>query len=153
DRVTKWFTFNEPIVPVEGGYLYDFHYPNVVDAGRAAQVAYNTMIAHAKAVEAFRSFEIKNGKIGIILNLTPSYPRSENPADLRYSRNGDLVLNRSFLDAAVLGEYSREVMDILNEHDQVPVTQKRDSELLKGNTADILGVNYYQPRRVKAKEH
>src|SRR5699024_3718307 len=24
DRVTKWFTFNEPIVPVEGGYLYDF---------------------------------------------------------------------------------------------------------------------------------
>jgi beta-glucosidase/6-phospho-beta-glucosidase/beta-galactosidase len=35
DRVLHWFTFNEPIVPVEGGYLYDFHYPNVVDfAGR-----------------------------------------------------------------------------------------------------------------------
>jgi 6-phospho-beta-glucosidase len=31
DRVLHWFTFNEPIVPVEGGYLYDFHYPNVVD--------------------------------------------------------------------------------------------------------------------------
>ncbi|SPU05794.1 mannoside-phospho-beta-d-glucosidase [Bacillus spizizenii] len=24
DRVKKWFTHNEPIVPVEGGYLYDF---------------------------------------------------------------------------------------------------------------------------------
>src|SRR5699024_4914579 len=23
DKVSKWFTFNEPIVPVEGGYLYD----------------------------------------------------------------------------------------------------------------------------------
>ena len=23
--------FNEPIAPVEGGYLYDFHYPNIVD--------------------------------------------------------------------------------------------------------------------------
>lgn len=30
-RVKKWFTHNEPIVPVEGGYLYDFHYPNKVD--------------------------------------------------------------------------------------------------------------------------
>src|SRR5699024_1792397 len=140
DRVSKWFTFNEPIVPVEGGYLYDFHYPNVVDAGRAAQVAYNTMIAHAKAVEAFRSFEIQNGKIGIILNVKPSYSRSENAGDLRASRIADLFFNRSFLDPAVLGEYPGELMDILNEHGQLPVTQKGDSELLKGNTADILGV-------------
>lgn len=26
-KVKYWITFNEPIVPVEGGYLYDFHYP------------------------------------------------------------------------------------------------------------------------------
>src|SRR5699024_3974384 len=114
--------------------------------------AYNAMIAHAKAVEAFRSFEIKNGKIGIILNLTPSYPRSKNPADLRASRIADLFFNRSFLDPAVLGEYPRELMDILGEHGQLPVTQQGDNGLLKDNTADILGVNYYQPRRVKAKE-
>src|SRR5690625_546478 len=116
DRVSKWFTFNEPIVPVEGGYLYDFHYPNVVDAGRAVQVAYNMMIAHAKAVEAFRSFEIKNGKIGIILNLTPSYPRSENPADLKASRITDLFFNRSFLDPSVLGMYLQEWIELLREN-------------------------------------
>ena len=52
DRVKKWFTFNEPIVPVEGGYLYDFHYPNIVDARRAFQVAYHTVLAHALAVAA-----------------------------------------------------------------------------------------------------
>src|SRR5699024_1994337 len=112
-----------------------------------------TMIAHAKAVEAFRSFEIKNGKIGIILNLTPSYPRSENTADLRASRIADLLFNRSYLDQTVLGEYPGELMDILNEHVQITVTQKGDSELMNRNTADILGVNNYQPRRVKAKEH
>ncbi|WP_121616416.1 glycoside hydrolase family 1 protein [Virgibacillus halodenitrificans] len=153
DRVTKWFTFNEPIVPVEGGYLYDFHYPNVVDASRAAQVAYHTMIAHAKAVEAFRDCEIKDGKIGIILNLTPSYPRSQNPADLRASRIADLFFNRSFLDPAVLGEYPEELISILREHGQLPKTEAGDKELIQANTADILGVNYYQPRRVKAKEH
>lgn len=153
DRVKKWFTFNEPIVPVEGGYLYDFHYPNIVDAKRAFQVAYNTMIAHAKAVEAFRKHDVQDGQIGIILNLTPSYPRSQNPADLRASRIADLFFNRSFLDPAVLGEYPRELIGLLQEHGQLPKTEKGDSDLLKDNTADILGVNYYQPRRVKAKEN
>ncbi|ALX50133.1 glycoside hydrolase family 1 protein [Lentibacillus amyloliquefaciens] len=153
DRVSKWFTFNEPIVPVEGGYLYDFHYPNIVDAKRAFQVAYNTMIGHAKAVDAFRKHDVKDGRIGIILNLTPSYPRSRNPADLRASRIADLFFNRSFLDPAVLGEYPQELIDLLEEHGHLPQTKKGDSDLLKANTAEILGVNYYQPRRVKAKEN
>ncbi|TMN21744.1 glycoside hydrolase family 1 protein [Lentibacillus cibarius] len=152
DRVSKWFTFNEPIVPVEGGYLYDFHYPNIVDAKRAFQVAYNTMIGHAKAVEAFRKHDIKDGQIGIILNLTPSYPRSQNPADLKASKIADLFFNRSFLDPAVLGEYPQELINLLEEYGHLPQTKKGDSDLLKSNTADILGVNYYQPRRVKAKE-
>lgn len=152
DRVKKWFTFNEPIVPVEGGYLYDFHYPNIVDFKRAAQVAYHTMLAHAKAVRAFREAGIR-GKVGIILNLTPSYPRSSHPADLKASRIADLFFNRSFLDPAVLGEYPRELIDLLREHGQLPETREGDGELLKEGKVDLLGINYYQPRRVKAKEH
>src|SRR5699024_7294789 len=96
DRVSKWFTFNEPIVPVEGGYLYDFHYPNKVDAKAAVQVAYNTAVASAKAVKAFHEMDVNNGKIGIILNLTPTYPRSRNSADLRASEAADLFFDRSF---------------------------------------------------------
>lgn len=153
DRVKKWFTFNEPVVPVEGGYLYDFHYPNVVDARRAVQVAYHTMIAHATAVGVFRATKIEAGQIGIILNLTPSYPRSQNPADLRASNIADLFFNRSFLDPAVLGEYPGELIELLREHGQLPAVEPGDAELLKSGIVDLLGVNYYQPRRVKAKEH
>ncbi|SJZ73522.1 glycoside hydrolase family 1 protein [Garciella nitratireducens] len=153
DRVKKWFTFNEPIVPVEGGYLYDFHYPNVVDFKRAVQVAYHTILAHVKAVESFRHFHIKNGKIGIILNLTPSYSRSQNPADLEAANITDLFFNRSFLDPVVLGNYPKELVHILQKYGILPITQKEDFELIKNNTIDFLGVNYYQPRRVKAKEN
>lgn len=53
-KVKYWTTFNEPIVPVEGGYLYDFHYPCKKDMKLAVQVAYNTILAHAKAVEEYR---------------------------------------------------------------------------------------------------
>ncbi|MFO7153157.1 MAG: glycoside hydrolase family 1 protein [Bacillota bacterium] len=151
DRVKRWITHNEPIVPVEGGYLYDFHYPNVVDFKRAIQVAFNTMLSHAKAVEAFRNAGIKNGKIGIILNLTPSYPRSDNPADLKAAEIADLFFNKSFLDPAVKGEYPKKLVDLLREHNLLPQAKDGDLELIKKNKIDFLGVNYYQPRRVKAK--
>lgn len=153
DRVKKWFTHNEPIVPVEGGYMYDFHYPNVVDMKRAAQVGYHTLLSHVFAVKAFREKDRAGGEIGVILNLTPSYPRSSHPADLKASRIADLFFNRSFLDPTVLGEYPQELIDLLGEHGVLPDTESGDKELIKEGKVDLLGVNYYQPRRVKAKEN
>ncbi|MDZ5782660.1 glycoside hydrolase family 1 protein [Marinococcus luteus] len=153
DRVKKWFTHNEPIVPVEGGYMYDFHYPNVVDMKRAAQVGYHTLLSHVFAVKAFREKGRAGGEIGIILNLTPSYPRSSHPADLKASRIADLFFNRSFLDPTVLGEYPQELIDLLGEHGVLPDTESGDKTLIQEGKVDLLGVNYYQPRRVKAKEN
>ncbi|MGE6289554.1 glycoside hydrolase family 1 protein [Aeromonas media] len=151
-KVKHWFTFNEPIVPVEGGYLYDFHYPNVVDFRRAATVAYHTMLAHAKAVQRYRELG-QDGQIGIILNLTPSYPRSQHPADLKAANIADLMFNRSFLDPAVKGEFPAELVALLREYDQLPVCEPGDAALLAAGKVDLLGVNYYQPRRVKARSN
>ncbi|EJY5100847.1 glycoside hydrolase family 1 protein [Listeria monocytogenes] len=153
DRVKHWFTFNEPIVPVEAGYLYDMHYPNVVDFKRATQVAYHTTLAHALAVKEFHALEIPEGQIGIILNLTPSYPRSQNPADLKAAHIADLIFNRSFLDPVTKGEFPADLVEIIREHDALPEYTEEDLAIIKNNIIDILGVNYYQPRRVKAKEY
>ncbi|CAG8998241.1 MAG: 6-phospho-beta-glucosidase GmuD [Candidatus Celerinatantimonas neptuna] len=150
EQVQHWFTFNEPIVPVEQGYLYDAHYPNVVDFKRAVQVAYHTMLAHAKAVSRFRQMG-QSGQIGMILNLTPSYPRSQHPADLKAARIVDLLFNRSFLDPAVLGYYHQELAQFIHDHDLSPVAQPQDSSLIADGRVDLLGINYYQPRRVKAR--
>ena len=152
DRVKHWFTFNEPIVPVEGGYLYDFHYPNVVDFRRAATVAYHTILAHAKAVAKYKSMEL-DGKIGIILNLTPSYPRSQNEADVKAANICDLLFNRSFLDPAVKGEYPQELVELLTQFDQLPEIREGDCEVISVGKVDMLGVNYYMPRRVKARDY
>ena len=152
DRVKHWMTFNEPIVPVEAGYLYDFHYPNVKDGKRAVQVAFNTMLASAKAVEVYKNLN-QDGKIGIILNLTPSYPRStENEEDVKAAHIADLFFNRSFLDPSVKGEFPSDLVQLLKENDVLPYYEVQDLEVIKHNTIDYLGVNYYQPRRVKAKE-
>ena len=152
DRVKHWTTFNEPIVPVEGGYLYDFHYPNVIDGKRAAQVGFNTMLASAKAIEAYKALG-QDGKIGIVLNLTPSYPRStENAEDVKAAHIADLFFNRSFLDPSVKGEFPSDLVELLKENDVLPTYEANDLEIIKNNNIDFLGVNYYQPRRIKAKE-
>ncbi|MFS2225780.1 glycoside hydrolase family 1 protein [Pantoea sp. B65] len=151
DRVKHWFTFNEPIVPVEGGYLYDFHYPNVVDFRRAATVAYHTMLAHGIAVQNYRQRQ-QGGEIGIILNLTPSYARSEHPADVAAANIADLMFNRSFLDPALRGCYPPELLALLKQYDQLPLCQPGDNQLLAAGVVDLLGINYYQPRRIKCRD-
>lgn len=151
DKVKRWTTFNEPIVPVEMGYLNHYHYPCVVDMKRAVVVAYQSMLASAMAIEKFRAVQ-RDGEIGIILNLTPSYPRSEREADVKAAHIADLFFNRSFLDPSVLGTYPQDLVPLLEAHDLLPATEDGDAELLAENTVDFLGVNYYQPRRVKEKE-
>lgn len=151
DRVAKWFTHNEPIVPVEGGYLYDFHYPNEVDFGKAVQVGYHTLLSSASAIKAYREGGYK-GKIGIILNLTPSYPRSQHPADVQAAEICDAFFNRSFLDPSVTGEFNPLLVELLRQEGFVPSMEDGDREIIRQGTVDLLGINYYQPRRVKARE-
>src|SRR5699024_12455323 len=82
DRVKKWITFNEPIVPVEMGYLNHFHYPAVVDMKRAVVVAFQSMLARAKAIQTYKKMNL-DGEIVIVHNLTTSYLRSDLLADMK----------------------------------------------------------------------
>lgn len=151
DLVSHWITFNEPIVPVEGGYLYDFHYPFKRDFASAARAAFNTQLAHARAVNLFHERRYA-GKIGIVLNLTPSYPRSEHPADVYAAEIADLFFNKSFLEPSLNGRYPEKLIALLKHYDQLPVVSEDDLQIIAHARVDMLGVNYYHPRRVQARQ-
>lgn len=52
-------------------------------------VGYHENLASAKAIQAYHEMGLA-GEIGIILNLTPSYPRDEdNPADVKAAQMAD----------------------------------------------------------------
>ena len=150
DIIKRWFTFNEPIVHVECGYLNCYHYPCKVDPKAAVQVAYHTALASAKDIREYHKLN-QGGKIGIVLNLTPAYPRSDNPADVKAARIAELFANKSFLDPSVKGEYDNELIDMIKEHNIMPKYTDEDLNIIKENTVDFLGVNYYQPIRVCAR--
>lgn len=150
DKVKHWFTFNEPIVHVECGYLQCYHYPCKVDPNAAVQVAYHTALASAFAIKEYHELQ-QGGKIGIILNLTPAYPRSTHPKDIEASEIAELFANKSFLDPSIKGEYDSKLIELIKKHNLFPVYHKEDIDILKNNTVDFLGVNYYHPVRVCAK--
>ncbi|MFR3683683.1 MAG: glycoside hydrolase family 1 protein [Enterococcus sp.] len=150
DIIKKWATFNEPLVHIECGYYGDAHWPRVRDFKRALQVGYHTMLAHAKAVEAFRLSRYNDGKIGIILNLSPVYPKSDSPEDIEAAKWADHIYIRSFLDCAVKGFFSDEFVQKLKCSDLSPETKEGDRAIFKNNTVDFIGCNYYQPMRVQA---
>lgn len=152
DLVDEWITFNEPIVPIEACYLYKFYWPKIRDFKRAVQAAFGTLVAHAKVVNSFHDY-FKNDfqkKIGIVLNLTPTYPKSEDLADVQAAHYRDLMFNRFFLDGSTKGEISQELINLLNSENHLPIITEGDLQAIKHSRVDFLGVNYYQPSRVQA---
>lgn len=152
DYVDSWVTFNEPIVHVECGYLNQHHYPMKVDAKAAVQVAYYTQLASSMAVKTLREVN-PDKEISIILNLTPAYPRSEQAADLKAAEIAELFQMKSFLDPSVKGRYPAKLVEIMKEHNLMPEYTDEELDLIEDNTVDYLGVNYYQPLRVKARQY
>ncbi|MGC6768977.1 glycoside hydrolase family 1 protein [Enterococcus sp. LJL128] len=151
DRVKYWFTFNEPMIPAEAGYLHDRHYPYIVDFKRAATVLHHIVLAHCEAVNVYRKMDL-TGKIGIIMDVIPVYPRSQNPADLLAAEMADLFYTKSINDAILKGKYPEKLKEVLTAYDQLPNVTKEDLSLIAATTIDLLGINYYRPRRVKARE-
>ncbi len=151
DLVEMWTTFNEPIVHVECSYIYEFHYPAEVNFKKAIIAGYHTILAHAKAISAMKSVN-ESLEVGTILNLTPVFGRSDSKEDVEAARIARLLNITSFIDGMVTGEFSQELIDLLKEYDLLPETAASDLEIIKNNTAEFLGVNYYQPKRVQAPE-
>ena len=153
DRVTDWMTFNEPMVVVEGQYLYSFHYPMLVDGKKAVQVAYNLQLASAKAIQAYRQInQNPQGRVTIALNLTPAYPASQSEEDLAAAHFANLFVNRLFLDASVKGEFPEELVAILAKDGVLWESTPEELAIIRDNRVDYIGVNYYHPHRVKAPE-
>lgn len=154
DRVKYWSVFNEPMVVPEAGYLYGFHYPKYIGRGKdAVQVMYHLVLATAKTIQVFKKSKAKeNGaQISTILNLTPAYPASDSKADIEASEFVDDFFNNMFVDTAIQGEFPSKLVAKLKKDGVLWKSEVEDAQIIKENTVDFLGVNYYHPKRTKAR--
>ena len=152
DRVKTWFCFNEPMVIPELCFLNGFWWPHEHNPRRAYQWIHGKVMCTARAVEQFHRM-IPDGRIGTILNSPYIVPRdASDPADARAAEIADAFFWRPFTDTAILGRYPQLYLDILKKEGLIFDLTEEDERIIAANTIDILGMNYYQPMRVKAKE-
>lgn len=154
DRVKEWVTHNEPMVVVDGQYLYQFHYPKLVDGKKAVQVAYNLNLASAKVIAKFREMKLQKagGRIGTVLNLTPTYAASNESEDKKAAYIAEMWNNKMFLDPAIKGIFPPDLVELLSNDGVLWQATAEELAIIKENTVDFIGVNFYHPNRVKAPD-
>lgn len=157
DEVTYWFTFNE-VWPIATNQYIEGTFPPCItyDITKAVQSMHGMMVAHAKAVCAYKAHNYK-GYIGIIHSLETKYPLNENdPKDVYAAKKEDVLANQFLLDATFLGYYTDETLNIINElvhlNNGTFEYDPADIEIMKkaAKENDYLGMNHYQSHFIKA---
>ncbi|MBE6109264.1 MAG: 6-phospho-beta-galactosidase [Erysipelotrichaceae bacterium] len=158
-EVNYWTTFNE-IGPIgDGQYLSGKFPPGIrYDLAKVFQSHHNMMIAHARAVLAYKQGGY-DGEIGVVHALPAKYPYDpKNPKDVRAAQLEDIIHNRFILDATYLGQYSDFTMDgvrhILSVNGGSLDLRDEDFETLRAakDLNDFLGINYYMSDWMRAYE-
>nr|WP_307674721.1 GH1 family beta-glucosidase [Streptomyces sp. V4I2] len=143
DRVQKWITINEPAEHTLFGHALGAHAPGKQLMFDALPAAHHQLLAHGLAVRALRASGATD--IGIANSHGPTWPASQDPADLEAAAFYDLLLNRLFADPVLLGEYPEGLGELM------PGDVAADLKVI-GEPLDWYGVNYYAPTRVGAPQ-
>ncbi|WP_428943955.1 glycoside hydrolase family 1 protein [Pantoea sp. FN060301] len=148
-KVTRWFTFNEPIVVQTRVYLDALRWPYEQNTDKWMQWNHHKNLATAKVIKLFRE-KGYSGTVGTILNPEVTYPRSSAPHDVKAAEIYDLFFNRVFLDPAIKGAYPAELIALLAKHQVQWDYDDEELALIARHRVDEVGINLYYPHRVKA---
>ncbi len=146
DRVKHFATLNEPWVIAFLGNLFGLHAPGKQDLQTALLVSHHLMVGHGMAIDALRA-NVPDGKHGIVLNFTPTYPSTLKHADRNAARLVDGFNNRWFIDALLRGAYPADMTQFFGA---AMFEMQPDDQALMSRPIDFLGVNYYTRSVVRA---
>ncbi|KOS17986.1 Beta-glucosidase 1B [Escovopsis weberi] len=147
-KVKHWATFNEPWCPAILGHSTGLHAPGRT-AGRATEpwvVGHNELIAHGRAVRAYREdFRAVDGggdgEIGIVLNGDWALPwDAADPRDVAAAERRVEFMIGWFADPIYLGDYPASMRAQLG--DRLPTFTAEERALVLGSN-DYYGMNHY----------
>ena len=138
DRVRDWTTHNEPFCTAWLGHVVGVHAPGLTDVGAGVAAAHHVLLSHGLAVEVVRR-ESPGARVGIVFDVWPVHPASDDPSDLDAARETDGVRNRLFLEPVLRGSYPEEVLERLGV---TPPVEEGDLARMS-RPIDFVGINNY----------
>ncbi len=133
DRVKNWITLNEPWVVAILGYGHGVFAPGRVSEVEPYKVAHNLLLAHAYAVDHYRTnYSSQNGSIGITNNCDWREPLTDSKSDIDASQRALEFFLGWFADPIYLGDYPQVMKERIGE--KLPEFTKKEKELLKGSS-------------------
>lgn len=144
ESVDMWTTHNEPWCPSFLSYIWGLQAPGKRNVDEGVRVAHHILLSHGMAVKLYRTMGLK-APIGIVLNISATYPASSSFGDKLAASNIGGFINRWFLDPLFKGTYPYDIANLLAA--RIPdfeFIKDGDLEVI-GEPCDYLGVNYYSP--------
>ncbi len=147
DRVSRWITLNEPIIFTLMGHRTGVMAPGIRDLGIAARTVHHALLAHGKAVQAFRESGVK-GEIGIT-NANTSYEPADDSAETLKATELARDFDSRLFHGPVYGKgYPESVVRYYESKGAAFPVEPGDMGIIASPT-DFLGVNLYSRMRVE----
>jgi beta-glucosidase len=152
DRVPAVTTLNEPWCSAYLGYASGEHAPGRTDNTLAYRAAHHLNLAHGRAVTALRDVLPDTADVSVALNVHQVQAASDRPDDLAAAEHVDLIANRIFLDPMFGSGYSDALRATTAGLTDWSFVRPGDEAEI-GVLLDSIGVNFYNPARVRAVSH
>lgn len=157
DRVTHFFTLNEPQCFVGLGFLEGVHAPGVKAPVRDTfEMSHNVLMSHGMAVKMLREHAKQDILVGYAPTGTMSYPDSDKPEDMEAARRHLFSFHENldnwtwnvswWSDPVMFGEYPEE--GLKKFRDYLPEIKREDLQLI-AQPIDFYGQNIYNGNRIR----
>lgn len=139
DKVYSYATLNEPFCSAFLGYEIGIHAPGKVGKEYGKKAAHHLLLAHGLAMQVLKQTS-PNSQNGIVLNFTPTYPLTNDDADIKAADLAAQHFNHWYIKPIIDGCYPDIIKDLPLEHQ--PDIQPNDMNIIS-QAIDFLGINYY----------
>lgn len=156
DRVTHWFTLNEPAIFLGLGYNEGTHAPGLKLPRKDVLLAtHHALLAHGHAVQTIRAHAKKPPVIGFAPVGNLNTPASSSPEDIQAARDATFHIPEEgwtynyswYCDPVILGHYPDQGLKLFGQ--DVPEWTDADMETIC-QPLDLFGVNIYSAGVVQA---
>ena len=149
NRVHSYATLNEPFCSAYLGYEIGIHAPGIKGKEFGKKAAHHLLLAHGLAMKSLKKLS-PNTLNGIVLNFTPGYPASQNPADIAAAQFADDYFNQWYIKPIFDAQYPEILAQLpLSQH---PDIIAGDMDIIS-ESVDFLGINYYTRAIYQADEN